>query len=55
MAPPPVPTTAHEAPIDQAPIDEALDGAGHGLYRDDWEMVVAAILEHTAAAERGRR
>ena len=26
-----------------------LDGAGHGLYRDDWELIVAAILEHTAA------
>ena len=32
-----------------------LDGAGHGVYRDDWEMMVAAILEHTAAAERARR
>jgi pimeloyl-ACP methyl ester carboxylesterase len=31
-----------------------LDGAGHGLYRDDWEMVVATILEHTAAAEAAR-
>jgi pimeloyl-ACP methyl ester carboxylesterase len=24
-----------------------LDGAGHGVYRADWEEVVAAILEHT--------
>ncbi len=32
-----------------------LKGAGHGLYRDDWETMVAAILEHTAAAERARR
>ena len=32
-----------------------LDGAGHGLYRDDWEMIVATILEHTAAAEGARR
>ena len=32
-----------------------LDGAGHGVYRDDWEMLVDAILEHTAAAERARR
>ena len=31
-----------------------LDGAGHGLYRDDWETVIAAILEHTAAAEGAR-
>jgi pimeloyl-ACP methyl ester carboxylesterase len=26
-----------------------LEGAGHGLYRDDWETVAAAILDHTAA------
>ncbi len=32
-----------------------LEGAGHGVYRDDWEMLVAAILEHTEAAERARR
>jgi pimeloyl-ACP methyl ester carboxylesterase len=24
-----------------------LEGAGHGVYRTDWETVVAAILEHT--------
>lgn len=24
-----------------------LEGAGHGVYRADWETVVAAILEHT--------
>jgi pimeloyl-ACP methyl ester carboxylesterase len=24
-----------------------LEGAGHGVYRDDWEAIVAAILEHT--------
>ena len=24
-----------------------LEGAGHGVYRADWEAVVAAILEHT--------
>jgi pimeloyl-ACP methyl ester carboxylesterase len=24
-----------------------LEGAGHGLYRADWEAIVAAILEHT--------
>ena len=32
-----------------------LEGAGHGLHRDDWETMVAAILEHTAAAESARR
>jgi pimeloyl-ACP methyl ester carboxylesterase len=26
----------------------ALGGAGHGLVRDDWEVIVAAIFEHTA-------
>src|SRR5215211_4951409 len=31
-----------------------LEGAGHGVYRDDWEMIVATILEHTAA-EGARR
>ena len=25
----------------------ALEGAGHGVYRDDWETIVDAILEHT--------
>ena len=24
-----------------------LGGAGHGVYRADWEAIVAAILEHT--------
>jgi pimeloyl-ACP methyl ester carboxylesterase len=32
-----------------------LEGAGHGVYRDDWEMIVATILEHTAAAQGTRR
>jgi pimeloyl-ACP methyl ester carboxylesterase len=27
-----------------------LDGAGHGLFRPDWDRVASAILEHTAAA-----
>jgi pimeloyl-ACP methyl ester carboxylesterase len=26
----------------------ALEGAGHGVYRPDWERVVRAILEHTS-------
>ena len=25
-----------------------LDGAGHGVYRPDWETIVRAIAEHTA-------
>jgi pimeloyl-ACP methyl ester carboxylesterase len=29
-----------------------LAGAGHGLYRDDWETVVPAILEHSTSADR---
>jgi pimeloyl-ACP methyl ester carboxylesterase len=32
-----------------------LPGAGHGVYRDDWEMIARTVLEHTAAAERARR
>lgn len=32
-----------------------LEGAGHGVYPDDWEMIVATILEHTAAAVGARR
>ena len=24
-----------------------LEGAGHGVYREDWEAIVTAILEHT--------
>jgi hypothetical protein len=24
-----------------------LEGAGHGVYRADWEAIIAAILEHT--------
>jgi pimeloyl-ACP methyl ester carboxylesterase len=27
----------------------ALEDAGHGLYREDWQTVADAILEHTAA------
>ena len=26
----------------------ALDGAGHGVERDDWEKIGSAVLEHTA-------
>jgi pimeloyl-ACP methyl ester carboxylesterase len=29
-----------------------LEGAGHGVYRADWESIVRAILDHTAADER---
>ena len=28
-----------------------LEGAGHGVYRADWEAIVPAIVEHTAAAD----
>ena len=31
-----------------------LEGAGHGVERADWETIVGAILEHTAAPRRGR-
>ena len=27
-----------------------LDGAGHGVYREDWAAIVPAVLQHTAAA-----
>ena len=30
-----------------------LEGAGHGVYRADWEAIVAAILEHTWCDPRG--
>jgi pimeloyl-ACP methyl ester carboxylesterase len=32
--------------ISDAPLLR-LEGAGHGVYRADWEAIVAAILEHT--------
>jgi pimeloyl-ACP methyl ester carboxylesterase len=32
-----------------------LEGSGHGVARADWEPIAQAILEHTAAAERGTR
>ena len=31
-----------------------LEGAGHGVERADWETIVRAILDHTAAAEGPR-
>jgi pimeloyl-ACP methyl ester carboxylesterase len=31
-----------------------LEGAGHGVERADWEIIVRAILDHTAAAEAPR-
>ena len=27
-----------------------LEGAGHGVYREDWDAIVPAIVEHTASA-----
>jgi pimeloyl-ACP methyl ester carboxylesterase len=32
-----------------------LEGAGHGIDRADWESIVRATLEHTAAADRASR
>ncbi|MFF2042736.1 alpha/beta fold hydrolase [Kitasatospora sp. NPDC058170] len=32
----------------------ALEGAGHGIDRADWETIVRAIREHTAAAGQAR-
>jgi pimeloyl-ACP methyl ester carboxylesterase len=32
-----------------------LEGAGHGVERADWESIVHAILEHTAAAPQRQR
>jgi len=29
-----------------------VEGAGHGVDRTDWETIVAAIVEHTATADR---
>jgi pimeloyl-ACP methyl ester carboxylesterase len=29
-----------------------LEGAGHGVYRADWETIVRAIVEHTAPTDR---
>ena len=30
-----------------------LDGAGHGVDRDDWETIVRVILAHTVPGDRG--
>jgi pimeloyl-ACP methyl ester carboxylesterase len=32
-----------------------LDGAGHGVDNADWDTIVAAIVEHTASADRVNR
>lgn len=42
-----------EALADEIPAARllALDGAGHGVHRADWETIARAILEHTAAAD----
>jgi pimeloyl-ACP methyl ester carboxylesterase len=29
----------------------AVEGAGHGVHRDDWETITRAILDHTATAD----
>ena len=31
-----------------------LEGAGHGVYRADWETIVRAVVEHTSLIDRGR-
>jgi pimeloyl-ACP methyl ester carboxylesterase len=31
-----------------------LEGAGHGVYRADWETIVSAVVEHTARIDRVR-
>jgi pimeloyl-ACP methyl ester carboxylesterase len=31
-----------------------LPGAGHGLEREDWDVVVPAILDHTTRGVAGR-
>ena len=33
----------------------ALEGAGHGIDRADWDSIVRAILAHTAPDEAARR
>jgi hypothetical protein len=37
--------------VDACPVNRSnvlrLEGAGHGLYRADWEAIVAATLGHT--------
>jgi pimeloyl-ACP methyl ester carboxylesterase len=32
-----------------------LEGAGHGVYRADWQTIVHAIIEHTAKIDPSRR
>ena len=32
----------------------ALEGAGHGVERADWETIARAILAHTVPGDRGR-
>jgi pimeloyl-ACP methyl ester carboxylesterase len=49
-ADPMFPLAHGEALADEIPNARLLklDGAGHGLARDDWEIVARAILEHTS-------
>jgi pimeloyl-ACP methyl ester carboxylesterase len=32
-----------------------LERAGHGVYPDDWQTIVQAIIEHTTGSDRSRR
>jgi pimeloyl-ACP methyl ester carboxylesterase len=54
-ADPMFPVEHGKAVADEIPGAEllAMDGAGHGVYRADWETLVGAIVEHTAPADRG--
>jgi pimeloyl-ACP methyl ester carboxylesterase len=31
-----------------------LEGAGHGVYRSDWDVLARAILDHTGGETAGR-
>jgi pimeloyl-ACP methyl ester carboxylesterase len=43
-----------EAVAEEIPTARLLpvEGAGHGVYRADWETIARAIVEHTAATDR---
>jgi pimeloyl-ACP methyl ester carboxylesterase len=32
-----------------------LEGAGHGIYRVDWETIVRGVIEHTATVDQIRK
>ena len=51
-----VPVRHGQALADEVPGARLLplDGAGHGVDRADWDVLVRAILEHTGLAEARR-